>query len=108
MVQRPAWDTSPFFLSPRMERVEISTSSITPPVLIHVSPAENIVFPHFFWSPDHPQGGKFGLPVVDVYGNIQERPTMASVKAARELLPSDEHTDKMKKQFKDGHTKLNN
>ncbi|CAE7460953.1 GLIPR2 [Symbiodinium natans] len=47
------------------------------------------------------KGGKFGLPVVDVYGNIQERPTMASVKAARELLPSDEHTDKMKKQFKE-------
>ncbi|CAK9058874.1 Golgi-associated plant pathogenesis-related protein 1 (GAPR-1) (Golgi-associated PR-1 protein) (Glioma pathogenesis-related protein 2) (GliPR 2) [Durusdinium trenchii] len=47
------------------------------------------------------KGGKFGLPLVDVYGSIHERPTVASVKAAREMLPSDEQVDNIKKQFKE-------
>ena len=42
---------------------------------------------------------------MDVYGSIHERPTVASVKAAREMLPSDEQVDNIKKQFKDRRTK---
>ena len=48
------------------------------------------------------KGGKFGLPLVDVYGKLLQRPAFADVKAAREALPKDEQVEKIKKQFKDG------
>eukprot|EP00435_Cladocopium_sp_Y103_P017025 s2756_g4.t1 len=36
------------------------------------------------------KGGRFGLPLVDVYGTIQERPSIASVLEAQKKLPKDE------------------
>lgn len=35
-------------------------------------------------------GGKFGLPLVDVYGKLLERPSEAAVKAARDALPKND------------------
>lgn len=53
---------------------------------------------HFLVKPDdisqiHPvavRGGKFGLPLVDVYGKLLRRPSEAAVKAARDALPKDD------------------
>ncbi|CAK9062460.1 Golgi-associated plant pathogenesis-related protein 1 (GAPR-1) (Golgi-associated PR-1 protein) (Glioma pathogenesis-related protein 2) (GliPR 2) [Durusdinium trenchii] len=47
------------------------------------------------------KGGKFGLPLVDVYGDVVERPSIASVLEAKKALPSDEAVAKIKKQFKE-------
>ncbi|CAE7220870.1 MET14 [Symbiodinium sp. CCMP2592] len=46
-------------------------------------------------------GGTFGLPLVDVYGDMQQRPTVDVVLAAKKALPSDSEVDKIKKQFKE-------
>eukprot|EP00435_Cladocopium_sp_Y103_P032632 s2865_g8.t1 len=47
------------------------------------------------------KGGKFGLPLVDVYGKLLQRPSEATVKAARDALPKDDQVEKLKRQFKD-------
>jgi len=47
------------------------------------------------------KGGTFGLPLVDVYGDMQQRPTVDVVLAAKKALPSDAEVDKIKKQFKE-------
>eukprot|EP00438_Fugacium_kawagutii_P024845 Skav233727 [mRNA] locus=scaffold2225:73462:79186:+ [translate_table: standard] len=46
------------------------------------------------------KGGRFGLPLVDVYGNIQERPSIASVLEAQKKLPKASDARRMK-QFKE-------
>jgi len=47
------------------------------------------------------KGGKFGLPLVDVYGRMVQRPSFAEVKAAKAMLPEEEKMEKIKAQFKD-------
>ncbi|CAE7516461.1 Glipr2 [Symbiodinium natans] len=47
------------------------------------------------------KGGTFGLPLVDMYGDMQSRPTVESVLAAKKALPSDSEVAKIKKQFKE-------
>ncbi|CAE7521459.1 GLIPR2 [Symbiodinium sp. KB8] len=47
------------------------------------------------------KGGKFGLPLVDIYGDMQQRPTVDAVLEAKKALPSDAEVDKIKKQFKE-------
>jgi len=47
------------------------------------------------------KGGRFGLPLVDVYGNMQERPSLAFVLEAQNKLPKSSDVEKIKKQFKD-------
>ncbi|CAE7460982.1 mtcA2 [Symbiodinium sp. CCMP2456] len=47
------------------------------------------------------KGGTFGLPLVDVYGDMHQRPTVDVVLAAKKALPSDAEVDKIKKQFKE-------
>lgn len=51
-------------------------------------------------------GGKFLLPLVDVYGRLLERPTFAVVKAAKDALPKDDEVAKIKRQFKDRQGRL--
>ncbi|CAJ1384461.1 unnamed protein product [Effrenium voratum] len=46
-------------------------------------------------------GSKFRLPLVDVYGQLLERPSFGVVKAARDRLPREEKVDSMKQKFKD-------
>ncbi|CAL1162156.1 unnamed protein product, partial [Cladocopium goreaui] len=58
------------------------------------------------------KGGKFGLPLVDVYGKLLERPSEAAVKAARDALPKNDQVgsegrsqvENLKRQFKDAGT----
>lgn len=47
------------------------------------------------------KGGKFGLPLVDVYGKLLQRPSEAAVKAARDALPKDDQVENLKRQFKE-------
>lgn len=47
------------------------------------------------------KGGRFGLPLVDVFGSMQERPSIASVLEAHKKLPKDEDVEKIRKQFKE-------
>lgn len=47
------------------------------------------------------KGGKFGLPLVDLYGKLLERPSEAALKAARDALPRDDQVEKLKRQFKE-------
>lgn len=47
------------------------------------------------------KGGKFGLPLVDLYGKLLERPSEAALKAARDALPKDDQVEKLKRQFKE-------
>jgi len=44
---------------------------------------------------------RFGLPLVDVYGRMVQRPSFAEVKAAKAVLPEEEKVEKIKAQFKD-------
>lgn len=50
-----------------------------------------------------PTGSRFGLPLVDVYGRMVQRPSFAEVKAAKAVLPEEEKVEKIKAQFKDTH-----
>lgn len=50
-----------------------------------------------------PTSSRFGLPLVDVYGRMVQRPSFAEVKAAKAVLPEEEKVEKIKAQFKDAH-----